>query len=468
MGGFGEYPISMKMRDIIDRIATSAIDRERPRYKYATVQSIDRPNYKCTVRFPGESTDITVSMGGVQPSAVGQRVRVAGLGGDYFVDDVMGKPYLTLAGAASDGDISSGGAITSVGPISTDDAISADGAVASGGLASGAAGLRAANGKVWFATPAGDGTNNDLIRYDETTNRYHFIADQATSDGNANADVQVSALLADTLKMGPNGYNRHFIRNLQHMITGGGILTSNATSVAWSFRFIAISIARGADSAANGYFEIQMPPDGTVIPGLGSTPSVTVAGGAIPFGSWNMLWYKLPLGGTSTSLPGNFFVTNYTAGGNFTPTDDMIPIVAQNLDGASHRWRWCTGATTDYWHAPTLLNSWINYGSGWDTAAYKKENGIVYLKGLIKFGSPVTANMFILPAGYRPIGDNIFTGITNTNTTGGASAGTAHTHGLASTGVRIDILSTGEVLCNTPSAAAGFISLAGISFPAGG
>lgn len=56
--------------------------------------------------------------------------------------------------------------------------------------------------------------------------------------------------------------------------------------------------------------------------------------------------------------------------------------------------------TMQAWQAPTLLNSWANYGSGQSDAGYFKDPfGIVHLKGLIKDGS--TAVIFTLPAGYR-------------------------------------------------------------------
>lgn len=54
------------------------------------------------------------------------------------------------------------------------------------------------------------------------------------------------------------------------------------------------------------------------------------------------------------------------------------------------------------WIAPTLLNGWANFGSGFYTAGYYKDSlGIVHLRGLVKSGSLNTA-IYNLPAGYRP------------------------------------------------------------------
>lgn len=54
------------------------------------------------------------------------------------------------------------------------------------------------------------------------------------------------------------------------------------------------------------------------------------------------------------------------------------------------------------WIAPTLLNSWVNYGSGYNPAGYYKDAlGVVHLRGMLKNGT-IGLQMFILSAGYRP------------------------------------------------------------------
>lgn len=51
----------------------------------------------------------------------------------------------------------------------------------------------------------------------------------------------------------------------------------------------------------------------------------------------------------------------------------------------------------------TFLNSWANFGSGFATAAYFKDNfGIVHIKGFVANGSSYDAVIFTLPVGYRP------------------------------------------------------------------
>jgi len=54
------------------------------------------------------------------------------------------------------------------------------------------------------------------------------------------------------------------------------------------------------------------------------------------------------------------------------------------------------------WIAPTLLNSWINYGGGYNPAGYFKDSfGIVHLRGTVKSGT-IGQAIFTLPVGYRP------------------------------------------------------------------
>lgn len=72
-------------------------------------------------------------------------------------------------------------------------------------------------------------------------------------------------------------------------------------------------------------------------------------------------------------------------------------------------------ADTD-WHEiggtgePAFENGWVNYGGGYDTLAYRKDAmGFVHLKGAIKSGTGI--NVFTLPTGYRPAGNQQFAGV---------------------------------------------------------
>jgi hypothetical protein len=90
--------------------------------------------------------------------------------------------------------------------------------------------------------------------------------------------------------------------------------------------------------------------------------------------------------------------------------DDAITAIARlraDVDalqrlGAS---RW--GVAGDVWHVvgaggePAFQNSWVNFGSGFQGARFRRENGVVRIEGLVKSGTSNTA-VFTLPAEYRP------------------------------------------------------------------
>lgn len=104
------------------------------------------------------------------------------------------------------------------------------------------------------------------------------------------------------------------------------------------------------------------------------------------------------------------------------------------------------------WIAPTLQNSWINYGGSWAEAGYiKSPDGIVALQGLIKSGT-VTSGTTIatLPSGYRPAETIICDVTTNPNAY-----------------ARIDVLPSGAIITRE-AVTNGYLSLAGCEFMADG
>lgn len=67
---------------------------------------------------------------------------------------------------------------------------------------------------------------------------------------------------------------------------------------------------------------------------------------------------------------------------------------------------WCeVGATGN----PAFMNNWVNYGSPFNTCAFRKDAmGYVHLKGLVKNGTVGSGfAVFTLPVGYRPIGQQL-------------------------------------------------------------
>jgi hypothetical protein len=104
--------------------------------------------------------------------------------------------------------------------------------------------------------------------------------------------------------------------------------------------------------------------------------------------------------------------------------------------------------TTTAWAAPTLLNSWANFGSGHAEAAYRIIDGIVYLRGTISGGTATAGTvLFTLPTGFRPASRLLFATISST------ALG------------RVDVLANGDVEIRLGSST--FLVLNGISFPVG-
>lgn len=98
--------------------------------------------------------------------------------------------------------------------------------------------------------------------------------------------------------------------------------------------------------------------------------------------------------------------------------------------------------------APTLLNSWVNYGIGLSPAGYYKDPyGRVHLKGTIKSGTVTSGTvLFTLPAGFRPLETLIFPVDSN------------NAHG------RVNVQANGDVVIILGNAT--HLSLSGISFAA--
>lgn len=100
MATFDDYKVAAKMRDLIRAIVAEEVQKLRPLPIYGTVSSIDRTNRKCGVVFPGDSEQAIVSMGTIQPSTVGQVVRVGGTVGDRYIEDVMSPAYFAADGGS--------------------------------------------------------------------------------------------------------------------------------------------------------------------------------------------------------------------------------------------------------------------------------------------------------------------------------------------------------------------------------
>lgn len=99
------------------------------------------------------------------------------------------------------------------------------------------------------------------------------------------------------------------------------------------------------------------------------------------------------------------------------------------------------------WTAPTFLNSWTNYGGGFNPAGYYQDAmGRVHLRGLIAGGS-LNTEAFALPTSLAPAYQQLF-------------------NAMASSGaVRVDVTTAGEVVIGSgDSGTPTWLSLDGIQF----
>lgn len=70
--------------------------------------------------------------------------------------------------------------------------------------------------------------------------------------------------------------------------------------------------------------------------------------------------------------------------------------------GTPGTWVAVPGVTDAAWTAvSTFTNSWSNQGAPYFNAGWRKVNGRVYLRGVVKSGT-IGSSMFTLPSGYRP------------------------------------------------------------------
>lgn len=131
----------------------------------------------------------------------------------------------------------------------------------------------------------------------------------------------------------------------QSQLMGGGVKTVSSTyGIKWSQRFLMVSLGRSTDLATGGYFQIDPPAAGAVIANYGGATAKTVdASGYIPLDVWDALYYELPYGGASASIPGNFRVVNFTS--NFVVPNNWVLIAVRNLDAAAIEW--ATGEVVD-------------------------------------------------------------------------------------------------------------------------
>jgi len=83
------------MRDVIAAIADKRINTLRPESSYAVVQTINRENRSATVLYMGDTEAVSVNLGSIEPATVGQTVRIGGMLGHRYIEDVLGNAIMS-------------------------------------------------------------------------------------------------------------------------------------------------------------------------------------------------------------------------------------------------------------------------------------------------------------------------------------------------------------------------------------
>lgn len=154
----------------------------------------------------------------------------------------------------------------------------------------------------------------------------------------------------------------------------------------------------------------------------------TLSGGGAQTGLTALTWVQLAV--TSTIAPANTVIARCSvrpavSGGNLYQFDAFVfrrvveaPMIGANpLPGQALVTDSITGLTTwagdTSFTAPTLLNSWVNFGGSAAPTGYQKDAlGWVTIIGGIKSGALANA-AFVLPTGYRPSSDMSFACVSN-------------------------------------------------------
>lgn len=192
---------------------------------------------------------------------------------------------------------------------------------------------------------------------------------------------------------------RDKMRRLEHVLTGGGIRKVSINGVYWSERFIVLGAGKDA-IVPSAYWDITVPPAGTVIPVYnesGRTTATVAATGWIPLTDWGALYYELPLGSPtlSTDFTKYRIVGFSTSTPDFTVPENWILICARNTDPMSPALTWGDGRSQDFWKSLGLTNGWINYSgndatiaTNYGTCAWRwSDDGKVVMRGLVANGA---------------------------------------------------------------------------------
>lgn len=174
---------------------------------------------------------------------------------------------------------------------------------------------------------------------------------------------------------------------------------------------------KGAHAAFHGFWDVQVPTDGTVIKGLGTSDVVADSEGFIPSvtTNWAHLYLRMPPAGSPNGTPVEWVRATYNEG-SYEITDDLILVGTMNHDeGGGQFFQLADGTKcfigTTYpdspWIALPFTANVVNYGGYYQTCQYRRLNNRVYVRGRCDasatgFGGTGNAMLAVLPVGFQP------------------------------------------------------------------
>lgn len=442
MATFSDYTAAMKMRDLMQQVVRDEVERINPRYRYGTVVSIDTAARKCVVQYPGEAALTTVSMGiAIQPTQIGQMVRVEGYIGDRFISDVITPYNLTLpqtwhklgdagepafgAGWQNFSALETGGGWTNVKFMKDQQ----DWVRLTGLANRPVAGTQA----IIFTLPVGyrppiDCEFTTVANDANQVVRVNTAGQVAIISPNP-SDIRFCSLFGIQFYVGVNGTFRDKMNNLNAPQFTGGVDH-------WIPGFGRMALMQRRD---DGYVRCD---------GYSNFPFAPPVYIARTLPTWETRFASIFGAQTWSGVAYNYSRVDLSGGMNF--------LVQSGTSGASAAvnfsdlWYW--DKTVDQeWTSLTLGNGWGSFGSIYAPAQYYKDReGWVYLRGLVAGGTMTLGTVLAtLPVGYRPATKQMFS---------------CYSNGVMQ---RLDIHNTGAMQTGTTWAQNLYVSLDQIRFQAG-
>ena len=209
---------------------------------------------------------------------------------------------------------------------------------------------------------------------------------------------------------GADAYSGSWVRKMERTTSGDQILTHRVPAIPGEAYTFGVAFKWYNDVYGDSSLDVRLrfrKGDLTAI----STTSHEQWNSTIGDGLWHDTMAALPDNGWS--LRGGFVAPAETAYVDFVLTLNVLSNGLATIYLDAIRAVRLSISQQEAWIAPTLLNSWVDFGSGDQPSGYMKDHlGFVHLRGLVKTGT-VGSPIFNLPAGYRPAKDENFPTISN-------------------------------------------------------